>query len=173
MLVLLLFFFCGCRKETRDEPTPSPTVSLRQRADRALADKDYETAALAYRELLDRLENEKADEKLQQETREKCTEALVWAGGFAASLELWERIAEERPSSKKEAQHMAARAKRMMLQQGDELLALGLEDSSAGHRSKAQATISATEVLYRKGGADQARLKSLHSALERQEFGRR
>ncbi len=123
--------------------------------------RDYEAAALAYRELIDRLESEKAPPETLRTSQQKCTEALVFAGGFVDSLEVWDRMAQDHPDSKEEALRMSARAKRMMLQQGDELLALAEEDLAAGHRAKAQATFTATQVLYQKGGADKARLEML------------
>lgn len=136
-----------------------------------LAAQNYEGAAVAYRERLDQLEKSGAPPEQQQSVREKCTRALVEAGGFVNSQRLWEEMAEKNPEAKDEAERMKARAERMMLQQGEELLALAAEDFKSGHKSKALAAAQATEVLFEKASADSqkwAPLKELMEQLKQQ-----
>jgi hypothetical protein len=130
--------------------------------------QNYEGAAVAYREVLDHMEVSGANPDQQRLVREKCTEALVEAGGFCSSRRVWMEMGLKNPESKMEADRMKARAERMMLMQGEELLVQASEDLTQGHRSKALATANACKVLFEGAGASEqtsANLETLMSQL--------
>lgn len=148
--VLLIWVLSGCSSISSASPTPSgsPTWSPLVQGDQYLASKDYENAAVAYRQALDEMESSERPLHEQDKVRQHCTLALVEAGGFSASQRLWKEMAQKEPASKKEANRMQARAERMMTAQGRELLAQARVDLKDGHRSKALATAQAAQQLF-------------------------
>jgi tetratricopeptide (TPR) repeat protein len=151
---LSLMVAVGCAPQMESSPTPTPAKSLFAQADEMLEAQDFEGAAVAFREVLDDLENSNADPERQRLAREKCTKALVEAGGFAGSQRLWEEMGQKNPESKMEAERMKARAERMMIMQAEELLVQASDDLKQGRRSKALATAQAAERLYEGAGAE-------------------
>ena len=165
-VLLLLALTVGCAPQPGPSSSPTPEKTLLERADEMMAAQDFEGAALAYRQLLDELEDSDADQAEQELVREKCVKAMVEAGGFVGSQRLWGEMAQKNPESKMEADRMKARAERMMIQQGEELLVQAAEDLKQGHRSKALATALASQSLFEGAGADQKHKESLTSVLD-------
>ena len=170
---LFIPLFCmavlGCSPSPPPTPTPttqSQTASEIAEADRLLAAQEYERAALLYRKLLDTFEEKGVKDAQQQEVLRKCTQAMISAGGFASSYSLWEEMAIKKPESKAEAQRMQTRAKRMILQQAQELLQQAGVDLKEGHRSKALATARASEELLTLVKADEGSLKPVADFLQ-------
>lgn len=154
LFILILLSSSGCARKETVAATPTPRTDL-ELADDLFNAQDYEGAALAYRDILDRLERTNAPSNRQRSVREKCTRAMVEAGGFADSRRLWSEMVEKNPESKMEARRMQARAERMMLMQGEELLQQAADDLAQGHRSKALATAKACHILFEDAGADE------------------
>ena len=163
----LIVLGCSPSPPTVAAPTAqSQTASKIAEADRLMAAQDYEGAALLYRELLDTFEEKKIQNPIQLEIRQKCTRAMVEAGGFASSYTLWEEMATKNPESKPQAQRMQSRAKRMILQQAQELLQQAKMDLQKGHRSKALATAGASEELLTLVGAEEENRQPVRAFLE-------
>lgn len=163
----LALLLVGCQPpEQTPTPTATPQKSLQRQAEEKLQAEDFEGAALLYRDLLDQLEKSGAPAEQQQAARAECQKALVEAGGFVSSKRVWEKMAQEKPEGAKAAERMKARAERMMLQQGGELLAIAREDLEAGHKSKAEATARAALTLFTEAKAEAALLKETETFLQ-------
>lgn len=166
--ILLLILLCGCESNQITPPIATPDIVKSQvaKADELLTAQDYEGAAVAYRALLDQMEESQAPQEQQESVRERCTEAMVEAGGFSSSQRLWDEMGSKNPESKKEADRMKARAERMMIEQGRELLIQAGEDLKEGHQSKALATARATQELFQRAKAGEELDSAVLSVLQ-------
>jgi len=170
-LLVLLLLSAGCRgpevtPEASSSPSPDPVQAVLAQADRHLLSQEFEEAAVLFREALDSLDSAQAGEAELAAVRERCTQAMVEAGGFVASKRLWTEIALKNPDSKMEAERMVKRAERMMLMQADELYLQAQDDFKENHRSKGLSTVQAADVLYRMAGGSKEQLKAAQECIE-------
>lgn len=150
ILLLLLFLSCSpAPAPPLNTPTPSPLEQALTRGQDLFEQKDYEGAALSWRDALNLMEQAAAPEQQLKSVREQCSEAMVKAGGFEESRQLWTDMAAKNPDSAEEAQRMVKRAERMMALQASELLAQSQTDLKEGHRQRALSTAAAAITLYR------------------------
>lgn len=167
--IMTLVLLAGCQPETSSLP-PSPTPDVLQtlllKAQAALDSKEYERSALAYRDALNLLEEGEASEEKLAPIREKCTQALIQAGGFVGSRQLWLEMAQKNPESQSEATRMVSRAEKMMKLQGDELVGQAEFDLKEGHRNRAISTVSAALQLYDIAGGSEPQVKAATTLLE-------
>ena len=160
-LLLLPLLLAGCAApKPVASPTPDRVTMLMQEADKA---PDNEARAVALRAAVDLMPpGERRDQ-----AKKECIAAMVEAGGNAESYRLWSDLLAKKPENAKEAGRMAERARKLMVQQGEELTAQAALDLQEKHPQAAECTAQAALDLFKLSGETGKNPQAAQLALER------
>ena len=166
---LAFLTLAGCRPAISSPPTVTPDRlgALTAKARTAHQAGDRESEALALREVVDLLGTRGDSEQLKQ-AQAQCVEAMVEAGDNTESFRLWTDLA-KKDKANKEAGRMKERARKLMLQQGGELIEQVDRDLKSNRPQAALCTAQASLALCHEAGADTALLKRAEAALTKTE----
>lgn len=148
-IILVLTFGCGQPQHSpTSSPTPDAIAQQISKGQESLTADDYESAALAYREALDLIEEQGGSHPELEAVSANCTRAMMEAGGYYSSRRLWSEMKAKNPDAGAEAQRMVNRAEKFMRMQAEELLKQAKLDQEEGHALKAKATANASLRLF-------------------------
>lgn len=160
MLALCLSATFGCANQkpvAAPSPTPNPIAELVSSGEAALEGQDYEKAALSFRDALDLIEEDRETAPMVQT---QCTLALMEAGGYRSSRQLWSDMLHKNPKAGQEAKRMVRRAEKFMKMQAEELLNQAALDLKEGKRLKAQATAEASLQLFQEAQGSKEQIRA-------------
>lgn len=173
--LLTLALLLGCRSPSSPLTTPTATVDpasqLLRKASQAHKASDHEGEALALREAVDLLAREGSTPQLEQASA-ACVQAMVEAGDNVASYRLWKGL-EAKNGASVESKRMKERARKLMLQQAQELEAQAMVDLNGGRPQAALCTAQAALHLYEEGGAEKRQIEQARAGVDSLKRGKK